>query len=249
MGKQYPLAFGMAVLLQACVASFGQATQPTPSPQTAQHNVSLAQGAGFGRRAHPGDGHSLGGGWGILADGAGNDHYKCGVFGQGVAYWYSVGMLIDFGGDDTYDGVWYVQGAAAHYAVASMCDLGGSDHYSASIAQSQGHGHDYSIGWLHDDDRPADHDIFEGPGSKLGEGHYNGLGFFWHHGGKAEYRNSAACFGGTTETRPESPCLGLFADEDSESKFPAGVIAKPHSTWVQAPDKAPPLAKGVGCSR
>ena len=31
-----------------------------PSLQTAEHNVSLAQGAGFGRRAHPGDGGSSG---------------------------------------------------------------------------------------------------------------------------------------------------------------------------------------------
>ncbi len=219
-----------------------------PSPQTAQHNVSLAQGAGFGRRAHPGDGHSLGGGWGVLADGSGNDKYHCGVFGQGVAYWYSVGMLADFGGDDSYDGVWYVQGASAHYAVGSLCDLGGSDHYVASIAQSQGHGHDWSIAWLHDDDRPADHDIFEGSGSNLGQGRYNGLGFFWHHGGKPDYR-SAATFGGTTDTRPESLCLGLFADEGGEPTFPAGAVAKAHTTWIQPPIKESPLAHGIGCSR
>jgi hypothetical protein len=220
-----------------------------PSPQTAQHNVSLAQGAGFGRRAHPGDGHSLAGGFGILADGAGNDHYKCGVFGQGVAYWYSVGMLYDAAGDDAYDGVWYVQGTAAHYAVGSLCDLGGSDHYVASMAQSQGQGHDFSLGWLHDDDAPADRDIFEGPGSSLGLGLWNGLGFFWHHGGKPDYPSPGATFGGTGDSRPETLCLGLFADEAGEPKFPAGSKAVPHTTWVQPPVKDHPLARGVGYSQ
>src|SRR5262249_36203385 len=37
-----------------------------PSPQTKEHNTSLAQGCAFGRRAHPGDGHSLAGGVGLL---------------------------------------------------------------------------------------------------------------------------------------------------------------------------------------
>jgi hypothetical protein len=36
MGKQLSLALGMAILLQVCVASFGQATQPSPSAQAAQ---------------------------------------------------------------------------------------------------------------------------------------------------------------------------------------------------------------------
>ncbi len=101
-----------------------------PAPQTAQHNTSLSQGVGFGRRANPGDGHSMAGGVGMLVDGAGNDFYKCGVFGQGVSIVQPRRSCVDFGGNDSYDGVWYVQGSAAHYSLGCLLDLGGDDPLS-----------------------------------------------------------------------------------------------------------------------
>ena len=217
-----------------------------PSPQTAQHNVSLSQGAGFGRRAHPGDGHSLAGGIGMLVDGAGDDKYKCGVFGQGVGYWYAVGMLIDFGGNDSYEGVWYVQGSAAHYAIGALCDLGGNDHYKALMAQSQGQGHDYSIGVLHD---AGGKDEFDGPSGCLGSGCWNGIGAFWKQGGDAVFKAGGGALGFGGGARPEAPCFGFFLAEGGNNTYPAGDLAKPHSTWVRTTEKDPPQWRGVGVDR
>ena len=217
-----------------------------PSPQTAQHNVSLAQGAGFGRRAHPGDGHSLAGGIGMLVDGAGDDRYKCGVFGQGVAYWYAVGMLVDFGGNDSYEGVWYVQGSAAHYAVGALCDHDGNDHYKATMAQSQGQGHDWSIGVLHD---AGGKDEFDGAGGCLGSGRWNGIGAFWKQGGDATFKGGGGGLGAGAEARPESSCFGFVLAEGGNNRYPAGDVAKPHSTWVRHGEKDPPLWRGVGVDK
>ncbi|MBQ0104978.1 MAG: hypothetical protein KBT47_02955, partial [Armatimonadetes bacterium] len=83
-----------------------------PSPQTADHNTSMSQGAGFGYRNE-----NIAGGIGMLADREGDDIYSCGVFGQGISYWYSLGFLIDSKGNDTHNAVWYCYGAAAHYSV------------------------------------------------------------------------------------------------------------------------------------
>jgi hypothetical protein len=46
-----------------------------PSPQTAERNVSMAQGAGYGRRADYSDGRSWAGGVGVLIDVQGSDRY------------------------------------------------------------------------------------------------------------------------------------------------------------------------------
>lgn len=97
------------------------------SPQTPEHNASLAQGVGFGLRADYTNGHSMAGGIGYLVDDAGDDRYRAGPFAQGCAYWYAFGMLADGGGRDTYDGVWYVQGEGAHFAVGALYDASGND--------------------------------------------------------------------------------------------------------------------------
>ncbi|MHB0912899.1 MAG: hypothetical protein ACYC2Y_05565 [Armatimonadota bacterium] len=200
-----------------------------PSPQTAAHNTSLAQGCGFGRRAHPGDGHSMAGGVGILVDGAGNDTYRAGVFGQGVSYWYCLGFLVDMAGDDSYNGVWYNQGACAHYAVAAMCDLAGNDRYCESMNQTQGHARDYSIGWLHDLSGDDDYIV---AGLGLGEGNINSIGVFLDDAGNDKYdAQPGGCFGNATQ-QAGALCLGLFYDGGGENTFPAERVA-PKSTWVQ----------------
>lgn len=215
-----------------------------PSPQIAQHNVSLAQGAGFGRRAHPGDGRSLAGGIGLLVDGGANNHYSCGVFGQGVAYWYSVGMLVDCGGKSTYHGIWYVQGAAAHYAVGAMLDLGGENSYDVSIAQSVGHGHDYSIG-LHCDYQGKDTYNFGGP---VGHGNASGIGVFCNLGGGNKY-NCGLLGQSTTGQRVGVPCLGLFMDLGGGSTFPASDnLARPGGKWARH-DPQTAGGWGLGLSR
>lgn len=217
-----------------------------PSPQTAQHNVSLAQGCAFGRRAHPGDGYSLAGGVGLLVDGQGDDHYRCGVFGQGTAYWYGLGMLVDMRGNDSYEGVWYCQGSAAHYAVAALCDLGGDDHYLATMHQSQGQGHDFSIGLLYD---ARGNDVYtcQGDGSD-GSGRWNGIGLFWDAGGDNTYHTGINSLGEVGDSRPESLCLGLFADTGT-AHFPNGRRAHVKSSWVTPPAADHPLAHGLGMAK
>ena len=136
-----------------------------PSPQDAKHNTSLAQGFAFGLRDHPGAGNSLAGGVGILVDGKGNDRYSCGVFGQGVSYWYGLGMLIDMEGDDEYTGIWYCQGSGAHYGVGAIVDMAGNDKYLTKLTMGQGAGHDYSTAWFHD---ASGNDTYECPGNCVG---------------------------------------------------------------------------------
>jgi hypothetical protein len=176
-----------------------------PSAQTKDHNVSLSQGCGFGRRAHPGDGHSFAGGLGLLVDGSGNDHYSSGVFGQGVGYWYGMGVLVDQAGDDDYKGVWYAQGSAAHYAIGALLDLAGNDRY-VSQAQSQGQGHDWSIGLLVD---ASGDDDYRCSGMSLGTGHINGIGLFRDGGGTDHFVGSGQSFGEAVDPGP-GQTIGIF---------------------------------------
>jgi hypothetical protein len=191
-----------------------------PSAQTKEHNVSLAQGCGFGRRAHPGDGHSIAGGLGILVDGAGNDHYKTGVFGQGVGYWYGMGVLVDLSGDDDYKGVWYAQGSAAHYAIGALIDLSGNDRY-ASLTQSQGQAHDGSIGLLVDG---AGDDDYSSGGYTMGAGHIDSIGLFRDGGGNDRFTNSESSCGWAEERSPDGVCAGIFLKVGGAAHF----ATKPH---------------------
>jgi len=118
-----------------------------PSSQSAQHNLSLAQGAGYGDRT--GDPTTaMSGGIGFLVDLAGADSYSCGVFCQGAGYFFGQGILYDSGGDDTYRGVWYSQGSAAHFALGTLVDEAGDDRYETVMASARGAGHDESAGFL-----------------------------------------------------------------------------------------------------
>lgn len=120
-GFGYTKGFGLLLDLAGDDEYIANDTQiEFPSAQTAQHNTSLAQGCGMGRRADYLDGHSLAGGIGVLLDAGGSDKYSAGLFAQGAGYWYGVGLLLDEAGNDSYEGVWYVQGSAAHFAVGIL---------------------------------------------------------------------------------------------------------------------------------
>ncbi len=210
---------GVGVLVDAAgndryVADDSQVVDP--SPQTAEHNVSLAQGCGYGRRAHPGDGWSYAGGIGILVDGGGDDHYSCGVFGQGTAYWYGLGFLVDLGGNDRYDGVWYVQGSAAHFALACLVDGAGNDRYAASMHQSQGAGHDLSVGVLVDG---GGDDEYRCPGTCLGGGSWNGVGAFRDDGGNDHYVTGGQAIGWASGAEEGRRCIGVFVDRAGKDRY------------------------------
>jgi hypothetical protein len=196
-----------------------------PSAQSQDQNVSMAQGAGNGRRADYLEGHSLAGGVGILFDQAGNDGYSCGVFGQGVGYWEGVGMLWDSAGSDIYIGSWYVQGAAAHFAVGYLEDEQGNDSYTAHLNMAQGAGHDFSIGFLLD--RQGD-DKYRAPNLSLGAGNANGFGVFVDMMGNDTYESSGLTLGraaepATSGLRSRALTLGVFMDLSGRDTYPAGV--------------------------
>ncbi|MFH0963645.1 MAG: hypothetical protein V2A58_06495 [Planctomycetota bacterium] len=160
------------LLLTTCVASV-QADEPW-TELLSQGGLTRQSAQLDPGRSPGGDGLSVAGGLAFLIDGAGNDTYSAGVFGQGTAYWYAAGFLVDLAGDDSYTGVWYVQGSLAHYAVSGLLDLGGDDRYTATIAPSQAFGHDYGVGLLYDASGNDEYRIT----SVIGGGHANGIGAF-----------------------------------------------------------------------
>lgn len=196
-----------------------------PSPQSAQHNVSMAQGAGYGLRNDYLSGLSLSGGVGLLYDQAGKDSYACGVFGQGTGYWKGVGMLWDEKGDDNYRGQWYVQGAAAHYAIGYLEDVDGTDTYIAEMNMAQGAGHDFSNGFLIE---RAGSDTYRAPNLSLGSGNANGIGVFVDMLGNDSYTSSGVTLGGAAEAtrgsiRERALCLGVFMDLGGTDTYPQGI--------------------------
>ena len=221
-----------------------------PSPQTDKHNVSLAQGAGYGRRADYTDGRSLAGGIGVLMDGAGNDRYSCGVFGQGVGYWYGLGILSDGDGDDIYEGVWYVQGASAHFAVGVLEDVSGNDRYIATMNMAQGAGHDFSLGWLIE---LSGNDSYRAPNLSLGGGNANGIGIFWDAAGDDQYEVQPSItlgrssIGARGTLRERALCLGLFCDTGGRDTYPESLsFARNDAMWNQPGMSQPPLKREYG---
>jgi hypothetical protein len=185
-----------------------------PSAQSAEHNDSFAQGAGYGVRSDYLTGRSQSGGVGILYDVAGADKYSCGVFGQGTGYWDGSGMLWDDDGDDTYNGVWYVQGAAAHFGIGYLEDAKGKDTYRASMNMAMGAGHDFALGMLID--RLGDDDYI-GPNLSMGAGNSNGIGVFADCAGSDKYAGTGLSIGQASEgqagsLRETALCLGVFID-------------------------------------
>lgn len=224
-----------------------------PSPQSAEHNANLSQGFGYGRRADYTNGHGTTGGVGWLCDGAGDDVYSCGVFGQGGGYWYGIGGLTDFAGDDQYTGVWYVQGAAAHFALGLLLDADGADRYTATMNMAQGAGHDFSLGWLAD---LAGDDRYTAPNLSLGAGNANGAGYFIESAGNDTYTAADGLNLGRARTAPVTALatstrrwirtLGFFLDLAGRDTYPRGECADGRS-WRYAEEGTG--AQGAGVDR
>ena len=193
-----------------------------PSPQTAEHNVSMSQGAGYGVRHDYLSGISLSGGIGILHDLKGDDQYTCGVFGQGTGYWQSIGALWDDDGTDSYTGVWYVQGAAAHFATGYLEDSKGNDTYIATMNMAQGAGHDFSTGYLLDHEGD---DSYTAPNLSLGGGNANGVGVLYEGSGNDKYESRGTTLGKANRSvagsiRERALCLGIFIDMGGRDTYP-----------------------------
>jgi len=216
-----------------------------PASQSKEHNASLCQGVGFGKRADFVDGHSWAGGIGMLFDGQGQDSYSAGLFAQGCAYWYA----------DVYNGIWYVQGSGAHFGLGLLLESGGNDIYNASMNMAQGAGHDFTLGMLIDENGD---DIYHAPNLSLGGGNANGIGIFWDKRGDDVYDVSAATTLGRSNVasrgglRDYILCLGLFLDTGGDDTYPADEkysFAKNNSLWRQYganTDQPLEVEKGVG---
>ncbi|MCC7102450.1 MAG: hypothetical protein IT206_05145 [Fimbriimonadaceae bacterium] len=222
-----------------------------PSPQTAQANVSMAQGAGVGRRADYLDGHSLSGGVGVMYDLDGNDSYSCGVFGQGVGYWDGVGALWDRGGNDLYSGVWYVQGAAAHFGIGYLEDEGGADEYVATQNMALGAGHDFSVGMIMD---RFGADTYKAPNLSLGASSANGWGVFLDFDGNDQYNASNITLGRSADVpknslRERGLGIGLFYDGGGTDTYPAATNWAINATrivnWTDRNDRATESQFGI----
>jgi len=224
-----------------------------PASQTKNYNSNLAQGVGFGKRADYIDGHSWGGGVGMLVDAAGDDTYSAGLFAQGCAYWYAVGILADDAGNDRYNGVWYVQGSGAHFGLGALIDSSGNDHYYATMNMAQGAGHDFTLGTLID---CSGDDTYDAPNLSLGGGNANGIGVFWDKSGDDIYRVEKAVTLGRSNIasrgglRDHILCLGLFLDTGGEDHYPAEMsFASNNKLWTQCgtnTDEPLEVEKGVG---
>jgi len=171
-----------------------------PSELYLGRTVAMGQGCGYGRRADLGDSRSMAGGFGVLVDGAGDDHYSAMAWSQGAGYWWGVGILEDRGGNDAYRNGKYSQGAAAHFAVGVHVDLDGNDTYNANpqkmvnpftgaeqwIPENQyaGHARDGSVGIFVDG---AGDDAYVLRANCAGNGDLNSVGFFWDAAGDDTY--------------------------------------------------------------
>jgi len=158
-----------------------------PSPQTEDHNTSMAQGQGYGLRW---DSQTTfqSGGQGILFDKAGDDEYSCGVFGSGCAYWFGTGIFADYGGQDTNYGIWYVNGATAHYGTAFFIAKGGeNDSYTATTGVGVGGGHDFSNTFFFDE---GGDDTYTSAAHSLGGGNECGVGVFVDYMGNDQYNTT-----------------------------------------------------------
>ncbi len=187
----------------------------------------FAQGTGFGRRADFGDGHSLGGGVGLLIEGGGDDSYTGSVYSQGAGYWWSLGCLEDRAGNDTYRNEQYSCGSAPHFAIGSLVDFAGDDKYNVGNEdverQIQGHARDASLAVFIDG---SGNDEYFLPNLAAGSSDLNCLTLFWDRLGDDTYiadRNppsaTAFSFGDSTTYyerfytfRDMMACVGVFLD-------------------------------------
>jgi hypothetical protein len=193
-------------------------------------SVSFVQGSGCGRRADFGDGHSLGGGFGILIDGAGDDFYESGAYGQGNAYWWSMGILEDRGGDDTHRMMQYGLGTAPHFAIGVCVNLAGDDSYNIDYPVMQrylGHGRDGSIGVFIDGDGNDRYAITCDSG---GHADLNTLALFWDRRGDDEYNlipssgklrghGSVQSYSRFRTFRDAMPSVGIFLDTGGRDRY------------------------------
>ena len=131
--------------------------------------------------------YNLAGGWGILLDLEGQDHYDSANFSQGQGYFFGAGMKLDFDGDDEHQAARYGHGASAHFGVGLFIDQQGDDRYSSSGPfYNGGVAWDHSVSLMIDAGKGRDLYSFE-RSTGLGRADYAGWGLFIDEGGEDQY--------------------------------------------------------------
>ncbi len=172
-------------------------------------NQSFSQGFAVGMR------DTVAGGFALLADGSGNDHYQCGYFGQGSSSWMAVGILYDERGKDTYSARRYSQGAGIHFSLGLLLDVEGNDH-THTWGVSQGCGHDYGIGILLNE---SGDDTYVSGWLCMGASEANGIGLFLDNAGDDGYDNPQGMAVGRLIQKRRAGGPGIFVDAGGRDRY------------------------------
>jgi hypothetical protein len=132
--------------------------------------------------------YNLAGGWGLVLDAEGNDHYVSANFSQGHGYFFGTGVLLDLDGNDQYAAARYGHGSSAHYGVGLFSDRRGADHYT-----STGPFYNSGVAWDHAVsamiDAGTDNDRYAlALSTGLGKADHSGWALFIDEGGDDAYQ-------------------------------------------------------------
>jgi hypothetical protein len=142
--------------------------------------------------------YSLAGGWGLLLDIEGHDHYESANFSQGQGYFFGAGMKLDLDGDDEHQAARYGHGASAHFGVGLFIDHHGDDRYGSSGPfYNGGVAWDSSVSLMIDAGKGRDTYAFD-RSTGLGRADYAGWGLFVDEGGADQYHAKSG-FGDSSE--------------------------------------------------
>lgn len=142
--------------------------------------------------------YSLAGGWGLLLDLEGHDHYDSANFSQGQGYFFGAGMKLDLDGDDEHLAARYGHGASAHFGVGLFIDHHGDDRYGSSGPfYNGGVAWDSSVSLMIDAGKGRDTYAFD-RSTGLGRADYSGWGLFIDEGGADQYHAKSG-FGDSSE--------------------------------------------------
>lgn len=132
--------------------------------------------------------YNLAGGWGILLDLEGQDHYDSANFSQGQGYFFGAGMKLDLDGNDEHHAARYGHGASAHYGVGLFIDRQGDDRYGSSGPfYNGGVAWDSSVSLMIDAGNGRD--IYDfGHSTGFGRADYTSWGLFIDEGGADQYQ-------------------------------------------------------------
>ena len=142
--------------------------------------------------------YNLAGGWGLLLDIHGHDHYDSANFSQGQGYFFGAGMIMDLAGHDQHQAARYGHGASAHFGVGLFIDHHGDDRYSSSGPfYNGGVSWDNSVSLMIDAGKGHDTYAFD-RSTGLGRADYTSWGLFIDEGGADQYHATTG-FGDSAE--------------------------------------------------